>query len=236
MATEMFRDVVNPSVVIGGAQRYTVPCSIAAHVAVACAAVIVPLMATDSMPPPSSAVAAFVTPAAPPPAPPPPAPRTARVAEQPRADTPPLAAPEGVRPEPPRDSGDEGTRDNTEPGRGIIEGPGPAIAAAPEAPAAPPPPAEPVRVGGSITPPVKVTDVKPVYPAIAMAARVQGVVIIEATIGSDGHVIGTRILRSIPLLDQAAVEAVSQWIFTPTTLNGVPVPVVMTVTVQFALR
>jgi protein TonB len=44
-----------------------------------------------------------------------------------------------------------------------------------------------------------------------------------------------RVLRSIPLLDQAALEAVKQWEFTPTTLNGVPVPVIMTVTVQFTL-
>ena len=103
------------------------------------------------------------------------------------------------------------------------------------APAAPPPPTESVRVGGTIKPPVKTRDVRPVYPSIAQSARVQGVVIIEATIGPDGTVQDARILRSIPLLDDAALDAVRQWEFSPTLLNGAPVPVIMTVTVQFTL-
>jgi protein TonB len=64
---------------------------------------------------------------------------------------------------------------------------------------------------------------------------VQGVVILETVIGPDGKVQDARVLRSIPLLDQAAVESVRQWEFTPTLLNGSPVPVIMTVTVQFSL-
>jgi protein TonB len=83
---------------------------------------------------------------------------------------------------------------------------------------------------------VRVKNVNPVYPSIAQSARVQGVVIIEATIGVDGRVQDTKVLRSIPLLDQAAVDAVRQWTYTPTLLNGVPVPVIMTVTVNFTLR
>ena len=67
------------------------------------------------------------------------------------------------------------------------------------------------------------------------AARIQGIVIIEATIGADGQVVNARVLRSVPLLDQAALDAVRQWQFTPTLLNGVPVPVIMTVTVTFTL-
>ena len=94
----------------------------------------------------------------------------------------------------------------------------------------------PVRVGGDIKEPLKVKDVRPVYPEDALAARVQGVVIIEATIGPSGAVSDARVLRSIPLLDQAAVNAVRQWEFTPTLVNGVPVPVMMTVTVNFTLR
>ena len=93
-----------------------------------------------------------------------------------------------------------------------------------------------MRVGGNIATPTKVRDVPPVYPPLAIQARVQGVVIIEATIGKDGAVDGARVLRSIPLLDPAALEAVRQWQFTPTLLNGVPVPVIMTVTVQFSLK
>src|SRR5256885_104897 len=107
----------------------------------------------------------------------------------------------------------------------------------PEAPPPPPPPpAAPVRVGGQIKPPTKTKNVAPVYPAIAQSARVAGVVIIEATIGPNGKVQEAKILRSIPLLDAAALDAVRQWEFTPTTLNGVPVPVIMTVTVNFTLQ
>jgi protein TonB len=96
--------------------------------------------------------------------------------------------------------------------------------------------AEAVRVGGKIRPPTKVKDVKPVYPDAARSGRVQGVVIIEATIGPDGKVIDAKVLRSVPMLDQAALDAVKQWEFTPTLLNGKPVPVVMTVTINFKLQ
>jgi TonB family protein len=91
----------------------------------------------------------------------------------------------------------------------------------------------PVRVGGQIKPPTKVKDVKPEYPAIARTARVAGAVTIEATIGEDGKVIDAKVVRSVPLLDQAALDAVQQWEYTPTLLNGVPVPVLVTVTINF---
>jgi protein TonB len=90
-----------------------------------------------------------------------------------------------------------------------------------------------VRVGGKIKAPVKIKDVKPVYPAMAQSAHVAGAVTIEATIGPDGKVIDAKVLRSIPLLDQAALDAVRQWEYTPTLLNGVPVPVRVTVTINF---
>ena len=90
-----------------------------------------------------------------------------------------------------------------------------------------------IRVGGKIEPPIKMNDVKPVYPAIAQNAGVTGAVIIEATIGPDGKVIDAKVLRSIPLLDQAALDAVRQWEYRPTILNGVAVPVIMTVTINF---
>jgi TonB family protein len=93
-----------------------------------------------------------------------------------------------------------------------------------------------IRVGGSIKEPKKIRDVKPAYPEMAMAAGVQGIVILEALIEQDGSVGDVRVLRSIALLDQAAVEAVRQWRFTPTLLNGQPVEVLMTVTVNFSGR
>ena len=91
----------------------------------------------------------------------------------------------------------------------------------------------PLRVGGDIKEPRKIKDVKPVYPAIARTAGVQGVVILEIVLDEDGFVADAKILRSIPLLDEAALNAVRQWRFVPTLLNGQPVRVIMTVTVNF---
>jgi TonB family protein len=93
-----------------------------------------------------------------------------------------------------------------------------------------------VRVGGNIRTPTKIVDVRPVYPPIAQSARVRGMVIAEVLVGTDGTVRDAKILRSIPLLDQAALDAVRQWQFTPTLLNGQAVPVIMTVTVNFTLQ
>ena len=92
------------------------------------------------------------------------------------------------------------------------------------------------RVGGNLQAPKKLKDVPPVYPTLAKESRVQGVVILEARIDESGNVSDTRVLRSIPLLDQAAIDAVKQWQYTPTLMNGVAVPVIMTVTVNFSLR
>jgi protein TonB len=92
-----------------------------------------------------------------------------------------------------------------------------------------------LRVGGDIKPPVKLRDVRPAYPPIAQAANVTGVVIMEVRIGTDGSVDEAHVIRSIPLLDQAALDAVKQWKFVPTMMNGQAVPVIMTVTVNFAM-
>lgn len=106
----------------------------------------------------------------------------------------------------------------------------------------PPPPPQraaeptPVRIHQGMQAPRKVVHVAPSYPQMAQAARVEGVVILEATIDTHGAVSAVRVLRSIPLLDQAAIDAVRRWVFTPTLLNGTPVPVLMTVTVQFTLQ
>ena len=95
-------------------------------------------------------------------------------------------------------------------------------------------PANAVRIGGGIAPPTKIKNVAPVYPADALAAKVAGVVIIEAVIGEDGSRCAIRgsCARS-RCSTQAATDAVRQWEFTPTLLNGAAVPVVMTVTVNF---
>jgi len=93
-----------------------------------------------------------------------------------------------------------------------------------------------LRVGGDIRPPTKIRNVNPEYPAVAKAAGIQGVVILETRIEPDGTVSKAQVLRSIPLLDQAAIDAVLQWQFTPTLLNGQPVAVMMTTTVNFTLQ
>jgi protein TonB len=82
---------------------------------------------------------------------------------------------------------------------------------------------------------MKTRDVRPIYPPDALAAKIQGVVVMEVTIDSAGNVRETRVLRSQSQFDKAAVEAVRQWQFEPALLNGVAVPVIMTVSVSFTV-
>ena len=91
----------------------------------------------------------------------------------------------------------------------------------------------PVRVGGNIATPHKIVDARPVTPPEAVSANLHGVVILEIVIGTDGAVRDAKVLRSLPPFDRAALDAVRQWRYEPTLLNGVPVPVIMTVTVNF---
>ncbi len=107
------------------------------------------------------------------------------------------------------------------------------VAAPPPLP--PPPPAKPMRLHSGMREPQKIVDVKPIYPALAQTARREGLVILEAVIDAKGSVESVRVLKGVQLLDEAAVTAVRQWRFTPALLNGEPVPVVMTVTVNFQL-
>ena len=233
MPRDLFGDVTRPSVSIGSRKWYTVPISLLSHATIVAVVVVVPLMATDVLPVPWEEIDSPYMPIVPevPKAPPPIRPFTPPVPHV-NPDAAPVSAPEGFTPE--RPLPDTSFQDATatdvifgdsNPDIGVVTPPPP-----------PPPPQQPVRVGGAIRPPQRTRDVQPAYPPLAMAARVQGIVIIEATIGADGRISDTRVLRSIPLLDQAAVEAVRQWQYTPTQLNGVPVPVIMTVTVTFALK
>jgi protein TonB len=236
---EMFGDVVAPSIKVGSQKWYTVPLSIVAHVVLFAAVIIIPLMATDVLPTPPSMMAFVGAPPTPPPPPPPPPsaappPKTPQPVANPNAA--PIEAPKQIVPETPSVGVSEGVPGGVEGGvpGGVMGG---VVGGLPEAPPPPPPPPQaPVRVGGAIKQPTKLKNVPPVYPPIAQSARVQGVVIIEATIGADGKVKDAKVLRSIPLLDQAALDAVKQWVFTPTLLNNVPVPVIMTVTVNFTLQ
>ena len=96
--------------------------------------------------------------------------------------------------------------------------------------------AKAIRVGGNIRAPIRIKEVAPVYPAIAQSARVQGDVVIEMTIDDEGKVADARVVKSVPLLDQAALDAVRQWEYQPSLLNGVPTAVVTTVTVKFTRK
>jgi len=235
----MFRDIIDSPARTGSRRTLTVPLSIAAHVVLAAIVLIGPLLAPDILPEPRAALLAYVArDVVLPEAPPPPRRRTAPVEPARPAATAavPLEAPDTITPETPSAlpvddliGAVDGTANLPESIAGEVTAPA-------ALPPPPPPPAAPVRVGGSIAPPVKVRDARPGYPAVARAARVQGTVVIETTIDATGRVIDARVTRSIPLLDEAALEAVRQWEFTPTLLNGQPVAVVMTVTVRFQLE
>jgi len=93
-----------------------------------------------------------------------------------------------------------------------------------------------VRVGGDIRVPAKVRDVAPVYPPLATAARVQGPVVLQCVITTEGRVSEIVVVSGHPLLREAAAAAVRGWRYRPTLLNGEPVSVVLTVTVTFSLR
>ena len=83
--------------------------------------------------------------------------------------------------------------------------------------------------------PTRIEYVRPEYPQNARTAKVQGVVVLEVEIDRDGHVCSARVLRSIPLLDQSAIDAVLRWRFTPARVNDIAVPAIMTLTVNFTL-
>jgi len=153
-----------------------------------------------------------------------------------------------VRPEPTRFTAPAVTPDDIQPeqavdlglssGPGGVEGGVPGgvvggvIGGLPDAPAPP----QPVRVGGDIKEPRKIKNVPPVYPETARRAGVEGVVVLECLLSPAGRVIDVKVIRTIPLLDEAAVSAVKQWVYTPTLVGGAAVPVIMTVTVRFGLH
>jgi TonB family protein len=96
-------------------------------------------------------------------------------------------------------------------------------------------PAPPRKVGGEIQEPRKVKNVVPQYPEDARRAGLAGVVVLECTLDPQGAVAEAVVLRGVPPLTDAAIKAVRQWRYTPTLLDGVAVPVIMTVTVNFKM-
>ena len=106
----------------------------------------------------------------------------------------------------------------------------------PAIPTEPVPLKDAVRAVGDIAPPKIIKKVQPVYPEEARQAGVEGIVILEVTTDKFGRVAAVRVLRSVPPLDQAAIEAVKQWVYEPVIIDGQPRPIVFTVTVSFKLK
>lgn len=224
-----------------GGNRATVLLSTALHVIVISAVVIVPaLFASDRIPDVASMTAFVVAaPPVPPPPPPPPPPTDTpqRVVES-HAAAAPVEAPSSIEPEPVRDVAEATNGVEGGISGGVIGGIVTGLHVAPPPPPPPPPPAPPegpVRVGGDIRPPVLVHRVEPTYPDLAARAHVEGVVILEAIIDEQGAVQSLKVLRSVSLLDKAAVAAVEQWRYSPVMLNGRPVRGILTVTVSFKM-
>jgi protein TonB len=217
------------------------------HVGILGTLVIVPLLYVSHALPSVPTMMAFVAAApAPPPPPPPPPPKVAPEKTPAKAATAspnaaPVEAPTRIEPEPVGTTargGDEGVPGGVEGGipGGVVGGFVGGIPDAPPPPPPPPPPAAPrgpVRVGGQIQPPALLKRVEAVYPELAVRAHVEGTVILEAVVDESGKVQSVKVLRSIPLLDNAAIAAVEQWRYQPVILNGTPVPFVLTVVMSF---
>lgn len=237
MPRDLFGDVTHPSISLGNRKWYTVPLSLAAHVSVIVSVVLVSLVAQEFVPLPREIVT-FVGQVDPPDPPAPPKRVTVdKVPPPSNTNAAPLDAPTGITPPDGIDRTPQFEDLGVGAGNGIIAGAAEPVAGSDTLVAPPPPtPREPLRIGGTIRVPAKIRDAQPIYPALAQAAHVEGVVIIEAVLDESGRVQNLRVLRAHPMLQQAAVDAVRQWEYTPTLLNGVPVRVVMTVTVTFRLN
>ena len=224
--------------------RYA-PVSIAVHAMILIALLLAPLLGDLPAPEPAVGLRAFFaepgTVAPPPPPPPPPAPR---VASLPKAPAPVASAASFVAPvevpdqiaKPSLSFAEGGVAGGVE---GGVEGgvAGGIVGGLPsEITPLAKPPAPVIRVGGEIRAPKRLVYVPPEYPALASQAGVAGMVILEARVGTDGHVKEATVLRGQPLFDEPAKAAVMQWRYQPLLLNGIAMDFVLTVTVQFSIR
>jgi protein TonB len=209
-------------------------------------AVIVPVLFFVGALPEVPMMMAFVAEAPPPPPPPPPAPPAARTPTPPAHPVPttgaaPIEAPAAIQPERSIDPGDIGVPGGVEGGipGGVVGGVVGGLPSdiPPPPPPAPAPPRAPIRVGGQVQAPALAKRVEPVYPDLAVNARIRGVVILEANVDKDGRVIEVKVLRTAnKLLDEAAITAVRQWQYRPLILNGLPEPFVLTVVLTFDFK
>ncbi|HEY7501857.1 MAG TPA: TonB family protein [Vicinamibacterales bacterium] len=236
MPQEFLRDVLRTGDSAARARRRLsiVPISIAAHVLAVTGVMISPLFAEVELPLVSSPMKPQFMRTVAPPSPPPP-----RGASEPPPTRPaaPIEASSGITPE--RTEAPTNPVEGAIPlGVGVSSGePGLVNIGVTPPPPLPPPPPQPrlVRVGQGVREPKKTVHVAPEYPELARRAGIEGVVILEAVIDVSGRVDQVKVLTSVPMLNDAAIRAVKQWRYTPTELNGVPVPVLMTITVRFSI-
>jgi protein TonB len=215
--------------------------------------VILPMIYFDVLP--SATLQSFlVAPPPPPPPPPPPAqaPQVVHVRVIPRQfDAGKLMAPKTIPKEiaqiredelpPPSAAGVVGGVSGGMTGGSINGVLGGIIGSVPSAAPPPPPPPKPVtpqriRVGGNVQQANLITKISPAYPPLAKQARIQGTVELSAVIGKDGRVQDLKVVRGHPLLVQSALDAVKNWVYRPTMLNGEPVEVATTIDVNFTLQ
>lgn len=225
------------------------PLSLVAHASVAAALILIPLLRPAHLPP-FQITGAFLAPARALPLPPPPPPPPGRLSSAKKAGRkspvqvrPPLApgrwiapveVPQGFEDELIADFGMDGGVPGGVPGGidgGVLSGiPGHILdVLAGEAEA-------PLPAVGQVRPPRLIKRVEPVYPELARETHTEGLVIIEARTDIYGRVADLKVLRSVPLLEEAALEAVRQWVYEPSVINGRPRGVIFTVCVRFVLK
>jgi|tagenome__1003787_1003787.scaffolds.fasta_scaffold20649198_2 protein TonB len=217
----------------------SLPVSIAVHLVAIVILVVVPL--TDlGLPMPIEVAAPYIQAMA---VPPPPlvrlAPAVTAVPPAKYRDGAPIDAPDHIAPEAPRSAPMVPDLPVGDASGAIADAGGVGVGAPATSVLTPPAiqkPAGPIRVSELVQAPRKLVDARPVYPDIARQARVEGTVVLEAILDRTGRVDQLRVVRSIPLLDQPAIDAVRQWRYTPSTLNGQPVAVLMTITIRFTLQ
>lgn len=243
----MFDNLLESSAARGGRSKRTIAVSFAAHAVLLMAVIVAPLIYYQAIP--GYELVTFLAPS-PPPAPPAPPPPPSASADQPkqqvvRVDPDRWMEPQSIpkRIPPPMDDipllqdlNGKSAPPGDSHGQGLVSIPQPqGFSDIPRHPP-PPEPKEPLRVGGIVQASRLVHRVEPEYPDLARRARVQGMVLLQVTVDERGLVSGVDVIRGHPLLTQAAVDAVSQWRYSPTLLNEEPVPVIATVTVNFVLR
>jgi protein TonB len=242
-------------------KSWTVMLSFIGQIALIIVAVILPLIYTEVLPTASLTSMLTAPPPPPPPPPPPAAPQPVKIVKViPRQfDAGKLTAPKVVPKDiatikeeelPPPSTGVAGVVGGVSGGvaggavGGVLGGIiGSVPTAAPPPPPPPPPPAakkvetpQRIKVGGNVQSAMVMKKIAPNYPPLAKSARVSGVVHLAAVIAKDGTIQELHVTGGPALLQQAAMDAVKQWVYRPTLLNGEPVQVETTIDVNFTLN